>query len=262
MPRPTSAGTRHDRSTRTADTQRKGASSAFEDGAVFDQPHASRGTGSAVFQLCRLGERTTDESTSVLSTRIASAGKTIHKETSRQLQIGTTVYRLDRGVGRRDGGRPWVREHGESSHGTPESDSLVPPAQQLAKAESIVESPGSVDGQPVTKFTATFAPGAAPPSAALPFSGTESCPRTVSITMSFAPSGLPVLTSTRAEYLTEGHPMTATETIHLLATNFHFKPLKSPPVSKTISAASLERLRKSERSKAHRRNIANEHRAH
>jgi hypothetical protein len=119
-----------------------------------------------------------------------------------------------------------------------------PTIKQLSEAESVVENgTAEVDGQQVSQFTVTFAPGIYPRSE-LPFGELfeKACPEPVQIDLALAPSGLPVRVDLSANYLRSNEAVTTTTITEILATNFRFPKLKPPPAKRTISAAALQGL--------------------
>jgi hypothetical protein len=214
---------------------------------VFASP-----TGTAIFHGITTAKLSPNESTSTFTVRGHSPS--LHKsesETNRIIEIGNVTYRYEPAFTRGDGGRPWIREHRERSQSGSKSTSLEPSIKQLGEAESIVESGATeLDGQQVSQFTATFAPGVYPLSE-LPFGELleKTCSEPVQIDLALAPSGLPVRVDINANYRSASEAVSTTTVTEILATNFPFPKLKPPPVKRTISAAALQRFRTAQASK-------------
>jgi hypothetical protein len=192
-----------------------------------------------------------DESTSTLTIQGRSSSGKSESEVGRILEIGDIIYRFEPSVTHGDGGRPWVREHRERSRPGSKSTSLEPTIKQLGEAESIVESgTAEIDGQQVSQFTVTFAPGVYPRSD-LPLGELfeKACPAPVQVDLDLAPSGLPVRVDVSANYSRSNEAVSATSTTEILATNFPFPVLKPPPAKRTISAAALQRFHSAQLSK-------------
>lgn len=165
-------------------------------------------------------------------------------ETHRILEIGDVTYKYEPALTHGDGGRPWVREARERSPSNSRSMSLSPSIGRLGEAQSIVETgTANIDGQPVSQFTAIFAPGAYPQSE-LPFGELfeDACSEPVQIDLALTSSGLPVRVSVSDDYLRSNEAITATATTQILATDFPFPTLRPPSRKRTISADALRRF--------------------
>jgi hypothetical protein len=181
--------------------------------------------------------------TTATSRELSPSGKS-SSENQRVLEIDGMSYRYEPALTHEDGGRPWVRErsHPKNSKAT----SLAPSLAQLAEAESIVAmGTESLNGQQVSRFTVTFAPGVYPQST-LPLGELleKDCPQPVLVELAIAPSGVPIDVKVSTGYIKSGKVITTSSTTRILATNFHFSPLKPPPPKRTIGQAALGRLRK------------------
>jgi hypothetical protein len=162
-------------------------------------------------------------------------------------RIGPTEYNYEPSLALLDGGRPWVRlgrrEASESFGGDPAlsmtRSSRMPfraLASMLNGARAIQElGPATVDGQPVTDFTATLKPAQLPPSAQRLLSQRHG---TMKLSAFIAASGLPVRTVVTVSAV--GHSSDAT--VDILAVEVPFPHLKRPPARLTITARRLERL--------------------
>ena len=165
-------------------------------------------------------------------------------EVHKVLEIGNTSYRYEPTLTRGDGGRPWVREPRHQSHEEPGSSPFEPSSKLLGAATSIVATgPATVDGQQVSRFTITCAPGTYPKNE-LPFGELleKECPEPVQVEMAIAASGLPIQVKVSTGYVKSGMTISSSATTRILATNFHFKPLQRPPASQTIGQAALRRF--------------------
>ncbi len=209
-------------------------------------------SGAETFHDIIDGNVPTHESTSILTIRSRSSSGKSESEVGRILEIGDAIYRYEPNFTHGDGGRPWVREHRERSRPSSKSTSLEPTIKQLGEAESILESgTAEIDGQQVSQFTVTFAPGVYPRSD-LPLGELfeKACPAPVQVDLALAPSGLPVRVDVSANYSRSNEAVSATSTTEILATNFPFSALKPPPARRTIGAAALQRLHSVQISKA------------
>lgn len=191
------------------------------------------------------------ESTTTLTLEGHGKSGKAERETHRILEIGDVTYRYEPDLTHGDGGRPWVREpHARSQNGS-RSISLSPSIERLDEAQSIVEmGTANIDGQPVSRFTAIFAPGAYSQSE-LPFGELleNACSEPVQIDLALAPSGLPVRVSVSDHYLRSNEAIATTATTQVLAIDFPFPALKPPPRKRTISADALQRLDSAQLSK-------------
>lgn len=188
-----------------------------------------------------------------------SSGKS-SSETHKVLEIGDVTYEYQPALTRGDGGRPWVRKPRKRSNSGSSSASLEPSIKLLDSAESVIEAePGNIEGQQVSQFTATFAPGVYPQSD-LPLGEllAKECQEPVQLNLAIAPSGLPVRVNVRANYLKSGQTIATSSTTQVLASNFRFSALKPPPAKQTISAGAFRRFESArlskelEKSKKHR----------
>jgi hypothetical protein len=175
--------------------------------------------------------------------------------------IGQTTYLFLPGIAKRDGGRPWVNlgRHGlgqllGGDEGPPMSggvgSSFKRDAALLAHAVSVQQlGPGTIDGQAISGFRMGLDEGAFDEGGssmpAKPKSITERIglaaaaqgPRSITLEMMIAPSGLPV--QTRIEVASEGISVGALDDIY--AANFPLT-LRPPPRRRTIALARLRRL--------------------
>jgi len=172
-------------------------------------------------------------------------------ETHEFLEIGNVTYRYESTLTRGDGGRPWVREPRERSHKESANWPFEPSPQLLGAATSIVAAgTTTIDGQAVSQFTITYAPGVFPKSE-LPFGELleKECPQPVQVDMAIAASGLPILVKVSTSYVKSGETISSSSTTRILAINFHFEPLKRPPARRTIGEAALRRFEAAKLSK-------------
>ncbi len=186
--------------------------------------------------------RSPRESFTTATTQEVSSSSKSARQGEKVIEIGGVSYRYERPLTHEDGGRPWVSERSRPSS---KANSLEPSLSQLAEAESIVAmGTESLGGQQVSRFVVTFAPGTYPESD-LPFGELlgEECPQPVRVELAIAPSGLPIEVEVSTGYTKAGKTITTSSTTRILATNFHFTPLKPPPAKRTISQAALRRLR-------------------
>jgi len=165
-------------------------------------------------------------------------------EAHKVLEIGDMSYRYEPTLTRGDGGRPWVREPRHQSPEEPSSSPFEPSPTLLSAATSIVATgPATIDGQQVSQFTITYAPGTYPKNE-LPFGELleKECPEPVQVEMAIAASGLPIQVKLSTGYVKSGMTISSSSTTRILATNFHFKPLQRPPANQTIGQAALRRF--------------------
>jgi hypothetical protein len=184
------------------------------------------------------------EARSILKVDVTSPSGKRSSETHKVLEIGNFAYRYEPTLTRGDGGRPWVREPRERSHKESANSPFEPSPRLLGAATSIVAAgTTSIDGQTVSQFTITYAPGVFPKSE-LPFGELleKECPQPVQVDMAIATSGLPILVKVSTSYVKSGKTISSSSTTRILATNFHFKPLKRPPGRRAIGEAALRRF--------------------
>lgn len=208
-------------------------------------------TGTAIFDDITDARFSPNESTSTWTLGGRSPSGKSESETRKILEIGDVTYKYEPASTRGDGGRPWVRERRKRSQPGSHSMSLGSSIKQLSDAESIIESGTTeLDGQQVSQFTATFAPGVYPQSK-LPFGDLleKACSEPVQIDFAIASSGLLVRENVSANYLRSNEAVTTTGTTEILATDFPFSALRPPPAKRTISAAALQRFRSAQLSK-------------
>ena len=184
------------------------------------------------------------EAASILTTEATSPAGKPSFESHKVIEIGNTIYRFEPTLTRGDGGRPWVREPRHQSHEEHGSSPFEPSTKLLRAATSIVATgPATVDGQQVSQFTITYAPGTYPKSE-LPFGELleKECPQPVQVEMAITASGLPIQVKVSTGYVKSGMTISSSSTTQILATNFQFKPLKRPPAQQTIGQAALRRF--------------------
>lgn len=103
------------------------------------------------------------EARSILKVDVTSPSGKRSSETHKVLEIGNFTYRYAPTLTRGDGSRPWVREPRERSHKESANSPFEPSPRLLGAATSIVAAgTTSIDGQTVSQFTITHAPGVFP----------------------------------------------------------------------------------------------------
>jgi hypothetical protein len=180
------------------------------------------------------------------------SGPGAHEVTVRR-QIGDTRYTYNLMSSRRDGGRPWVREHltreqikAQEKEGKPGEIDVGPFAIGLLDIAQRIEAtgPATLDGHTVEQFNLTFAPGEYP-AKELPFEElleNEFCQPTANVSLSIDPAGVPVSTTVSATYHNSKRTITTSLNFGFPAINFPFTPLKPPPAKQTIGEVALRRL--------------------
>lgn len=182
------------------------------------------------------------------SREVSPSGKS-SSERGKVIEVGGMTYRYAPSVTHEDGGRPWISER---SHPSSKATSLEPSLSELGDAESIVVAgPGNLGGQQVSRFVVTFPPGVYPERNLFlgELFGAE-CPQPVTVELAIASTGLPVEVGVSTVYYAKsGKMISSSSTTRILATNFHFSPLKRPPAKRTIGEGALRRLRASKEAK-------------
>jgi len=175
-------------------------------------------------------------------------------------RIGATDYNYDPSIASVDGGRPWVRlgrrEASESFGSDPAlstTGSSRLPFRALVRtlngARAIQEvGPATVDGQPVTEFTATLQLSELPPSARQLLSKRHG---TMKLSVFISASGLPV----RTVVTVSAAGASSDATVDILAVEVPFPHLSAPPARRTITARHLERVLHRRLEKALRRAV-------
>jgi hypothetical protein len=185
------------------------------------------------------------EAVSILTAESTSPSGKPSSEAHKVIEIGNVSYRYDPTLTHGDGGRPWIRERREPSHKDSASEdsgsSFGPSSKLLGSATSIVAAgTTTIDGQTVSQFMITYPPGVYPTSE-LAFGELleKECPEPVQVEMDIAASGLPIRVKVSSSYVKSGKTISSSSTTRILATNFHFKPLKRPSARQTIGQAAL-----------------------
>jgi hypothetical protein len=125
--------------------------------------------------------------------------------------------------------------------------------KMLAGAHEVRElGPGTLDGQPVTRFLAVLKPSQLASDRKLgtahPLRRATSTPATTTLELSLAPSGLPVQT----KIVGQDAGVTTTDTLEIPAINFPLV-IEAPPAAQTITLAELKALeRHHKRKTAHK----------
>ena len=188
------------------------------------------------------------EVVSILTAQSTSPSGKPSSESHKVIEIGNVSYRYDPTLTHGDGGRPWIREHRERSHensASEDSGSSFGPSSKLLGSATSIAAAGTttIDGQTVSQFMITYPPGVYPTSE-LAFGELleKECPQPVQVEMDIAASGLPIRVKVSSSYVKSGKTISSSSTTRILATNFHFKPLKRPPARQTIGQATLRRF--------------------
>jgi hypothetical protein len=169
--------------------------------------------------------------------------------------IGTTLYVKDPAIGRRDGGRPWVRvpKRGISeltglapnaiSNGPQSQDVLTSLLTQLAPQNIKEVGPSTANGQPATEFTGTtnfrtlIAGSGSKVSKQLQKALKKLGSATITLDLFVAANGLP----TRTVLAIDPKVAPITETVDILAINIPVA-VQAPPLRQTIGYKKVRKL--------------------